>query len=148
MATSILVPIAPSQTASGSAALALAADFAKTRDGKITVLSVIEDAGPLFWVAPREIVERNRAAAMKAVRDVVAAQDMVDDDDIVFLDGHPARAILDYARDMKIDMIVMASHDPVLADYVLGSVAAHVVAHARCSVLVVRNRLAQPNHSG
>ena len=35
-------------------------------------------------------------------------------------------------------MIVMASHDPVLSDYLLGSVAARVVRHAHCSVLVAR----------
>ena len=36
-------------------------------------------------------------------------------------------------------MIVIASHDPGLADYLLGSVAARVVRHAHCSVLVTRN---------
>ena len=36
-------------------------------------------------------------------------------------------------------MIVIASHDPGLADYLLGSTAGRVVRHAHCSVLVVRN---------
>ena len=35
-------------------------------------------------------------------------------------------------------MIVIASHDPGLVDYLLGSVAARVVRHAHCSVLVTR----------
>jgi len=48
--------------------------------------------------------------------------------------------ILRIARDVRADLIIMASHRPELADYLLGSNAAHVVRHADCSVLVVRQR--------
>jgi nucleotide-binding universal stress UspA family protein len=41
-------------------------------------------------------------------------------------------------EDKKIDLIVMASHDPRVTDYLIGSNAAHVVLHGPCSVLVVR----------
>ena len=52
--------------------------------------------------------------------------------------GHAARTILDYAEQMKADCIVIASHDPGIQDYFLGSTAARVVRHAHCSVHVVR----------
>ena len=53
-------------------------------------------------------------------------------------DGQPAREILDYAGEIGADLIVVASHDPGFADFFLGSVAASVVRHAHCSVLVAR----------
>jgi nucleotide-binding universal stress UspA family protein len=46
--------------------------------------------------------------------------------------------ILRIAREVEADLIIMASHRPELADYLLGSNAANVVRHADCSVLVVR----------
>jgi nucleotide-binding universal stress UspA family protein len=47
--------------------------------------------------------------------------------------------ILREAADIGADLIVMASHRPELKDYLLGPNASHVVKHADCSVLVVRN---------
>jgi nucleotide-binding universal stress UspA family protein len=50
--------------------------------------------------------------------------------------------ILDEAKEIKADLIVMSSHRPQKAGirtYFLGSNAGHVVRYAKCSVLVVRN---------
>ncbi|MBT8411941.1 MAG: universal stress protein, partial [Octadecabacter sp.] len=44
----------------------------------------------------------------------------------------------DFATDNSIDCIIMASHQPGLEDYFLGSTAARVVRHAKCSVHVIR----------
>lgn len=52
--------------------------------------------------------------------------------------GRIYEEILRIARDIKCDLIVMASHRPELKDYLLGPNAARVVRHADCSVLVVR----------
>ena len=52
--------------------------------------------------------------------------------------GHPYRTILDVADEKGADLIIIASHQPGLQDYLLGSTAAKVVRHAKCSVLVVR----------
>ncbi len=49
------------------------------------------------------------------------------------------REIIDYAEKVGADLIVMASHRPELKDYLLGPNASHVVKHANCSVLVVRD---------
>jgi len=46
--------------------------------------------------------------------------------------------ILQAAKRIKADLIVMASHRPALRDYLLGPNAARVVRHADRSVLVVR----------
>jgi nucleotide-binding universal stress UspA family protein len=47
--------------------------------------------------------------------------------------------ILEEAKAMNADLIVMSSHRPAMRTYFLGSNAGHVVRYAKCSVLVVRN---------
>jgi nucleotide-binding universal stress UspA family protein len=46
--------------------------------------------------------------------------------------------VLEEAKLMAADLIVMVSHRPALKTYFLGSNAGHVVRYATCSVLVVR----------
>ncbi|HEX7878726.1 MAG TPA: universal stress protein [Candidatus Eisenbacteria bacterium] len=53
--------------------------------------------------------------------------------------GDPRIVILEVAQSEDVDMIVIGSHGRTgLARLFLGSVAAHVVTHAPCNVLVVR----------
>jgi len=52
--------------------------------------------------------------------------------------GHSYKTILDVADEKQVDLIVIASHQPGLQDYFLGSTAAKVVRHAKCSVLIIR----------
>lgn len=47
--------------------------------------------------------------------------------------------VLGEAKDWGADLIVVGSHDPSFATYLIGSNAANVVRHAHCSVLVVRH---------
>jgi nucleotide-binding universal stress UspA family protein len=53
--------------------------------------------------------------------------------------GDPRDALIDTARSLHADLVVVGSHGRTgLAKLVLGSVATHVVTHAPCSVLVVK----------
>jgi nucleotide-binding universal stress UspA family protein len=52
--------------------------------------------------------------------------------------GHSGRTIVDWAGDNGVDLIIIDSHRPGLADYFLGSTAARVVRHAQCAVHVLR----------
>ena len=47
--------------------------------------------------------------------------------------------VLEEAKTINADLIVMSSHRPAMRTYFLGSNAGHVVRYAKCSVLVVRN---------
>ena len=47
--------------------------------------------------------------------------------------------VLEEAKAINVDLIVMSSHRPAMRTYFLGSNAGHVVRYAKCSVLVVRN---------
>jgi nucleotide-binding universal stress UspA family protein len=54
--------------------------------------------------------------------------------------GSPAYAIVDYAREYDIDLIVMGTHGRgALAQLMMGSVAERVVRIAPCPVLTVRH---------
>ena len=46
--------------------------------------------------------------------------------------------VLQEAEKMGADLVVVGSHRPTMATYLLGSNAASIVRHAKCSVLVVR----------
>ena len=52
--------------------------------------------------------------------------------------GTVYKEIIDAAKSIKVDLIVLASHRPELRDYLLGPNAARVVRHFPGSVLVVR----------
>lgn len=52
--------------------------------------------------------------------------------------GHSGRAIVEFAEEHGVDLIVMNSHRPGIGDFFLGSTAARVVRHAQCSVHVIR----------
>lgn len=55
--------------------------------------------------------------------------------------GDPREVLVRTARDEGVDLVVMGSHGRTgIAKFVLGSVAAHVMAHAPCSVLVVKEK--------
>lgn len=52
--------------------------------------------------------------------------------------GSPAEEILETAKQVPTDLIVIGSHRPGVDHALLGSVASKVVARATCSVLIVR----------
>ncbi len=56
--------------------------------------------------------------------------------------GSVYREIIACAQSESADLIVMGSHAPNVADYLLGSNAARVVRHSPCSVHIVRHRSA------
>ncbi|PIE12648.1 MAG: universal stress protein [Rhodobacterales bacterium] len=135
MYKNILVPIAADHDPNTDAVMKIARALAE-EGAKITALSVIE-AMPGYIAAqlPEGQVAKTRAALETGLaEDLGGAQDV----EVVVIEGHSARSILDYANDHGMDCIVLASHRPELADYLLGSTAARVVRHAKCAVHVMR----------
>jgi len=57
---------------------------------------------------------------------------------VVVENGTIYREIVEAAKDLDIDHIVMGAHSPSLADFLLGPNSARVARHAGCSVTVVR----------
>ena len=135
MYSNILVPVALDHRPTIAAAVT-AAEKLLSDGGTITALNVM-DPVPAYVAQylPDDQLDRNlteRRAMLKA--------EMADAPHVKLeaVTGHAAQTILDYANKHEVDCIVVASHDPGLQDYFLGSTAARVVRHAHCAVHVVR----------
>lgn len=106
-------------------------------DGNLTaVYAIPEIPAYVTFEMSDEFLPITIRKAEKTLRDIVAEADVTAD--IEILTGQAARAILAAADSVKSDLIIVASHRPELSDYLLGSTAARVVRHAKCSVLVIR----------
>ena len=57
---------------------------------------------------------------------------------VVVRNGTVYKEIVEAARDLDIDQIIMGAHRPSLADFLLGPNSARVARHAGCTVTVVR----------
>ena len=139
MIETILVPIDISEKEAGATALKLARDLAKTYGSKLKLLNVMEQV-PGYVAAQIPAGFRKKALLDAAARlnEIASENGVAEIAEVVMREGHPSTEILEFAKETSADMIVIASHDPGLADYLLGSVAARVVRHAHCSVLVTR----------
>lgn len=138
MIDKILVPLDISAEKTGGESLQMAKQMAAANDSKICLLHVNEIMpGYVAAHLPDDFSEQ----AARRARDVLqrAADAHGVTADIVVRSGNPAAEILAYAGEEGVDMIVLPSHDPGLADYFLGSTAARVVRHAHCSVTVLRH---------
>ncbi len=63
---------------------------------------------------------------------------------VVLRQGAPSTEILEEAARIGADAIVLGSHRPDYTDFFLGSTAARVVRHARCTVVVERSGAVSP----
>ncbi len=123
-------------------ALNAALDRVKLSKGRLHILSVVPDTGigMVSTYLPEGFEKKMLKDTDQRLQDYVKAkvpagipvQHKV-------VQGTIYREIIRHAAKVKADLIVMASHRPELKDYLLGPNASHVVKHADCSVLVVRD---------
>ncbi len=136
MYSKILVPIDLHE--SGKAKLMLDAARQLADDGaSIVLVHIVEDV-PTYVAAelPRGIMESSRDEAVARLEQLARDEGVTAEIDVRI--GQPASAILAAAGEHGSEVIVIASHRPGFQDYLIGSTAARVVRHARCSVLVIR----------
>ncbi len=135
MYNNILVPIILDGEHDTDASFA-AARALGSADAAFTVLHALE-AIPAYAQAeiPGDVLSNSRQefahALSEAAKKLPGAKAKL-------ISGHSGRSILDYAEANDIDCIVIASHQPGLEDYFLGSTASRVVRHAKCAVHVIR----------
>jgi nucleotide-binding universal stress UspA family protein len=122
--------------AEGKAIIDVAIDHA-SEGARIILLYVVEEVPN--WAAislPANIIDKSLNSArdeLKAIANATGRKMEVE-----VRTGHSYNTILDVVEEKDVDMVIIASHRPGLQDYFLGSTAAKVVRHAKCSVLVVR----------
>lgn len=135
MYKNILVPVLIEEEHHNTASFEAARKLADS-DAKFTILHVVEPL-PGFALSeiPEELLDRTRNQIEKSVSRM--AQDLPGSETRI-VSGHAGRTIVDYANSHEIDCIIVASHRPGIGDFFLGSTAARVVRHARCSVHVIR----------
>jgi nucleotide-binding universal stress UspA family protein len=88
---------------------------------------------------PADFDEEQEKRAQTALDEIVAKLPLPKERvSAVVLSGGVYHELLRDAAGWRADLIVVGSHRPVMADYLLGSNARTIVRHAQCSVLVVR----------
>ena len=143
--THILVPTDFSPAS--DAALACAKQMANTFNARLSLLHVVTDPKATgFWTpevyvpVSREMQERFLREAKQRVENALSADERERfRARIETRIGVAAEGIEDFAREQKVDLIVMGTHGRRgLAHLLLGSVAEHVVRSAPCPVLTTR----------
>lgn len=135
MYKNILVGVDLTHTEKAGAMLKAAQSFGK--DAQITLINVIEDI-PTYVAAelPKGMVAEMKEKANSELS--ALAKSFGTSANVEIASGRPANALLDKAKALGSDLIIIASHQPGVQDYLLGSTASRVVRHAHCSVLVMR----------
>ena len=137
----ILVPVDLAYTDLAKSAIETAVALANASGGSVRLLNVLpitpvmlaEYVPPDFDVQQRQSAEEAltivaRESGLKA-RQISAT----------VRQGGVYHEVLEEAKAIQADLIVMSSHRPAMKTYFLGSDAGHVVRYAKCSVLVVRH---------
>jgi universal stress protein F len=136
----ILVPVDLADVTVARPALDAAVALAKVSDGALRVINVRSlmpvtylEYVPADFDATARIEAENElkalAAGLALPRDRITTVTRI---------GSVYGEVLEEAKMCKADLIVIGSHRPSMATYLIGSNANNVVRHATCSVLVVR----------
>jgi nucleotide-binding universal stress UspA family protein len=128
----ILIPIDLGDIGAAEQAINHAKHIARRDGSRISVVSIAPAWPPLELRQVPHDYQPDLDAYIATVRDGF------DIDSEVKVGGSISGRIIESIVTRKIDLVVMASHNPKLTDYLIGSNAAHVALHAPCSVLVVR----------
>jgi nucleotide-binding universal stress UspA family protein len=142
MYNKIMLPLDLNEEASWLKALPTALTLCRSFNASLHLVTVLPDynmpiVGSYF---PKDFAKNAHEAIAEAQHAFIKANvpaDVIAQS--VIVDGSPWEAIIKAAKQLDIDLIVMASHNKrKFADYVLGPNAEHVVHHAKMSVMIVR----------
>lgn len=127
----ILVPVDLDDVNAAEKAMATAIELARRDGARLGVVSVAP-----HWSDEAGAAGRAWEDELKAY--IAALESDLAIEGRVIRGGSISGGILDMVDEAGVDLVVMASHNPRVTDYLIGSNAAHVVLHAPCSVLVIR----------
>ena len=120
--------------------LAEALQLVKLTDGELRLVNVQPLLPATFMeYVPADFDAEQEARASDALKAIAAKIALgADRLSLAVASGGVYHELLREAQEWRADHIVVGSHQPHLTDFLLGSHAKTIVAHAQCSVLVVR----------
>jgi nucleotide-binding universal stress UspA family protein len=140
MYKTILVPVDLGELAMAQPALDRAVALAAASGGTVRLIAV-RSIVPVTYMefVPASFDEGQQLEAETKLAEVAAGVPLPPErvSAVVRL-GSVYAEVLEEAEKTGADLIVVGSHRPTMATYLLGSNASTIVRHARCSVLVVR----------
>jgi len=140
MFKTLLVPVDLAEVEAAKPAIDKAVELARGAEGSLRLIYV-RSIVPVTYMEfmPPTFDEIQQEEAEKRLAELAAKVDLPPErvSAIVRL-GSVYNEILDEAERIGADLIVVGSHRPSMATYLLGSNASTIVRHAKCSVLVVR----------
>ncbi len=140
MYKSIMVPVDLAEPELAQPAIEAAVSFAKVSGGKVRLVYV-RSLVPVTYMefVPADFDAGQQQDAEAKLAEIAAKVDLPSDQvSAKVLIGSVHGEVLAEADANGADLIVIASHEPGMLAYVLGSNASAIVRRAHCSVLVVR----------
>jgi universal stress protein G len=137
----ILVPVDLADTDLAKSAIETAVSLARASGGTVRLLNVLPTTPAMLTeYVPPDFDAQQRRSAEEALA-IIARESGLDPGRITgtVRQGGTYHEVLEEAKVLRADLIVMSSHRPAMKTYFLGSNAGHVVRYAKCSVLVVRH---------
>jgi nucleotide-binding universal stress UspA family protein len=136
----ILAPVDLAESEMTKMGLDAAVALAKVSGGQLRLLSVQPIAPAAFMdYIPPNFDEELRVQTEKDLAETAAKIDYPKDlvTTLVRIGAFDPEVLAE-AQEWGADLIVVGSHRPTMATYLIGSNAGSIVRHAKCSVLVVR----------
>ncbi len=131
-------------------------DLAQHYQASLTLIHVIEDypmgvepfGEPAALIIPPELQEQHLETAYKNLKELRQQLDFSDTVGLKVVDGAPSDAVIFYAKEHSIDLIVVGhnSHKGFLG-FMMGSTASTILKHAECDVFILQNRPSDSSNS-
>lgn len=137
----VLVPVDPAEPEFAKEALQKAAQFARDYGTKIHLLAVCPEVQSFVASQLPEGWQEREISESTAVLEGIGKELDVPEGavDCYVRMGVVYNEVIEEAGKADCDLVLMTSHKPGLSTYFIGSNAAHIVRHAPCSVLVLRD---------
>lgn len=150
MSRCFLCPIDLTHRSSYISALPVAAREAQLHGTELCVMTVVPDhTSGMDWryalregggsgPSPKDLIQQAKARIQQVVDEYVPDELPTK---LLVRHGTIYKEILEAAEELDVGLIIVAAYRPSLRDFLLGTNAARVVRHAKCSVTVVRDSI-------
>ncbi len=118
----------------GDAALAAAIRTRGLGDGALTLVHVMEPGISTYSGYPSDAINDDITDARGWMEQMVA---LAPGSEGVLLEGHPATATVDWAREAGVDLLIAVRHRGAVEHMLIGSFAQHLAYNAPCTVMLV-----------